>query len=67
MCLAVSGYMSALLQQPTKHVADALLQVQVQPWFTTDCELADIINERFGHVSYAAIDLDTDVNYPKGD
>lgn len=31
------------------------------------CELADIMNERFGHVSYAAIDLDTDVNYPKGD
>ena len=30
------------------------------------CELADIMNERFGHVSYAAIDLDTDVNYPKG-
>ena len=31
------------------------------------CELADIMNERFGHVSYAAIDLDTDVNYPKGE
>ena len=84
-----------LLQQPTKHVADAPLQVQVRPWFIADseykrhpgqgpdprktvfiggvprpmraCELADIMNERFGHVSYAAIDLDTDVNYPKGD
>ena len=31
------------------------------------CELADIMNKRFGHVSYAAIVLDTDVNYPKGD
>ena len=31
------------------------------------CELADIMNERFGHVSYAAIVLDTDVNYPKGE
>ena len=29
-------------------------------------ELAEIMNERFGSVCYAAIDLDTDVNYPKG-
>ena len=29
-------------------------------------ELADVMNERFGSVCYAAIDLDTDVNYPKG-
>lgn len=31
------------------------------------CELADIVNEKFGEVSFAAIDLDTDVNYPKGE
>ena len=31
------------------------------------CELADIMDKRFGTVTFAAIDLDTDVNYPKGE
>ena len=30
-------------------------------------ELADIIEKKFGEVTFAAIDLDTDVNYPKGE
>lgn len=30
-------------------------------------ELADIVEKKFGEVTFAAIDLDTDVNYPKGE
>ena len=30
------------------------------------CELAEYMDEKFGNVCYAAIDLDPDVNYPKG-
>ena len=30
-------------------------------------ELAEIMNEKYGNVCYAGIDIDTELKYPKGD